>query len=178
MSATPTPAPSPAPAPPAREPDHDRGRYNLGSGVYGLITVSVLIAAESPTAETYLETVAGVVLATALYWLAHAYSELVGWRVRTRERLTREGFRETLVWELPILVGATPPLLAVLIAWVAGASLGTAIRIALWTSVVAIVVTEVVAGRKADLSGRDLVIQAVVGAAVGLAILGLRLLLH
>jgi hypothetical protein len=176
MATTPTPTPSPAER--AREPEPDRGRYNLGSGVYGLITVSVLIAAESATAETYLETVVGLVLATVLYWLAHAYSELVGWRVRTHERLTRAGLRETLRWELPILIGASPPLIALLIAWVAGASLGTAIRIALWTSVVAIIATEVVAGRKADLSGRDLVIQAAVGAALGLLILGLRLLLH
>jgi hypothetical protein len=173
-----TPTPTPAPAAPARESDHDRGRYNLGSGVYGLITVSVLLAAESSTAETYLDTVVGVALATVLYWLAHAYSELVGWRVQTHKRLTRAGLRETLRWELPILVGAAPPLLAVLIAWAAGASLATAIRIALWTSVVAIVAAEVVAGRKADLSGRDLVIQAGVGAALGLLILLLRLLLH
>ncbi|MFZ0378057.1 MAG: hypothetical protein WAL38_09535, partial [Solirubrobacteraceae bacterium] len=79
---------------------------------------------------------------------------------------------------LPILAGASPPLLAVLIAWAAGATLGSAIDIALWTGVAAIIAVEVAAGIQADLSGRRLLIQAVVGAAFGLLILALRLVLH
>jgi hypothetical protein len=172
MSAT--PAPSPAP----REPDDEERQYNLGSGVYGLITVSALMAAESASRETYGETVAGVVLGLILYWFAHAYSELVGWRVRRAERLTRAGLGRMLRRELPILVGATPPLLALLIAWAAGAKLGTAITIALCTAAATILLAEVGVGLQAELSGRELAIQALVGAALGLLILALKLVLH
>ena len=63
MSATPPSSPAPAPAPAPRDPDDDGHRYNLGSGVYGLLTVSVLIAAESASRETYAETVGAVALA-------------------------------------------------------------------------------------------------------------------
>jgi hypothetical protein len=80
--------------------------------------------------------------------------------------------------ELPILLGATPPLVAMLIGWAAGAKLGTAITIALWTSAATILATEVVAGVQADLSGRELALQALVGAALGLLILALKLVLH
>ncbi|HTU85951.1 MAG TPA: ester cyclase [Solirubrobacteraceae bacterium] len=168
---------APAPAAPD-EPAAERHRYNLGSGTYGLITVSALIAAESATRETYAETVVGVVLALILFWLAHAYSELVGWRLRRPERLTWVGLGRALRQELPILVGATPPLLALLIAWVAGAKLGTAITIALWTAAAALFATEFAAGIQADLCGRDLAIQALVGAALGVLILALKLALH
>jgi hypothetical protein len=172
------PAPSPAPAPAPREPDEELPRYNLGSAVYGLITVSAVIAAESAGQETYGETVAGVALAMLLYWVAHAYSELVAWRVRRGESLTPASMGRMLRRELPILAGASPPLIAVLIAWPAGAGLGTAIDIALWTGVATIIAVEVTAGIQADLSGRKLLVQAVVGATFGLLILALRLVLH
>lgn len=186
MSATPAPTPgpgpaaTPAPAPTSapRDPSHERRPYNYGSAVYGLITVSGLLAAESAARETYLETVLGVVLALLLFWLAHAYSEFVARRAEEGERLTRAGIRWILRWELPILVGAIPPLLAVLIAWAAGAGLGTAITIALWISAATILVAEVIAGRQAKLSGRELVLQALVGAAFGVLILVIKLALH
>ncbi len=180
MSAAPapSPAPAPAPAPAPRGPDEELPRYNLGSAVYGLITISALIAAESAAQETFGETVAGVALAMVLYWVAHAYSELVAWRVRRGEQLTAGSMGRMLRWELPILAGASPPLIAVLIAWAAGAALGTAIDIALWTGVATIIAVEVAAGIQARLSGRKLLIQAVVGAAFGLLILALRLVLH
>jgi len=180
MSATPAPVPSPAPGPtPApADPRRERRAYNYGSAVYGLITVSGLLAAESASRETYLETVLGVLLALLLFWVAHGYSEFVARRAEEGERLTRAGIRWMLRWELPILVGAIPPLAAVLIAWVAGAGLGTAITIALWTSAATILLAELVAGRQAKLSGRELAIQALVGTALGVLILVIKLALH
>jgi hypothetical protein len=175
---TATPVPPPPPPQPPREPDDEQDRYNLGSGVYGLITVSAMLAAESASKESYVESVAGVVLAIILYWLAHSYSEFVGWRVRRAQRLTQAGLGWVLRRELPILVGAAPPLLAVLIVWATGAALGTAITVALWTAVATILATEVAAGVQAELTGRELAIQALVGTAFGLLILGLRLVLH
>ena len=176
MSATPAPAPAPPPAPP--DPRPQPRPYNYGSAVYGLITVSALLAAESASRQTYAETVLGVVLALLIFWLAHGYSELIARRAEEGERLTRAGIRWMLRWELPILVGAIPPLVAVLIAWAAGAGLGTAITIALWTAAATILVAEVIAGRQAELPGRELALQALVGTAFGVLILVLKLALH
>lgn len=178
MAATPAPAPAPAQTPASRHPRHERRAYNYGSAVYGLITVSGLLAAESAARETYAETVLGVLLALLLFWLAHAYSEFVAVRAEEGERLTRAGIRRMLRWELPILVGATPPILAVLIGWAAGAGLGSAITIALWISAATILVAELTAGLLAKLSGRELVLQALVGTAFGVLILVIKLALH
>jgi hypothetical protein len=161
-----------------REPADERGSYNYGSAVYGLITVSALLVAESAAKETYGETVLGVLIALLLYWMAHAYSEFVSWRAEGWVQLNRAGIRRMLRRELPILVGAVPPILAVLIAWPAGASLSSAITIAAWTAAATILVAEVIAGLQAELSGRELVLQALVGTGLGVLILVLKLVLH
>lgn len=176
MSATPAPAPVPGPAP--HEPDDEPRPYNFATAVYGLISVGAVLAAESASRETYGETVAAVVVAMILYWLAHAYAENVWWRIREGERLNLAGLRRLLLQEVPMLAGAAPPLIVVLIAWAAGAGLGTAITIAVWTVAVAILATEVASGLQADLSGRDLLMDALLGATLGVLILVLKLVLH
>jgi hypothetical protein len=169
---TPTPAAVPA------EANEQRPRYNFGSAVYGLLVVSALLAAESARSETYGETVLGVVLAALISWGGHAYSEFVFRRAEAGERLTRAGAGRMLRRELPILAGSAPPLLAVLIGWAAGAGLGAAITISLLTAAVTILAGEVAAGVQADLSGRELALQALVGSGFGLLILALKLVLH
>jgi hypothetical protein len=151
---------------------------NIGAAVYGLITVGALLAAEGTSRESYGDTVAAVAVALAVYWLAHGYAEFTARRLRDGERLTVAGFARTMVQELAILAGATLPLLAVLIAWAAGAGLGTAIEAAVWTAAGSIVVIEVISGLRAELGGRELLIQAAIGASLGLLVIVLRLLLH
>ena len=169
---------TPTPASVPREVDDERRQYNFGSALYGLIIVSALLAAESAVRETYGETLLGAVMALLISWWAHAYSEFVFLRAREGERFTRTGLGRMLRRELPIVVGAAPPVLAVLVAWAAGAGLDTAITIALVTAAVTILATEVGAGVQAELSGRELAIQALVGSAFGLLILVLKLVLH
>ena len=180
MSSAPAePAPEPAPeGAPAVAPEDAGPPFNVRASVYGLIAVSAVLAAESASRETYGETIVAVVLALILYWLADSYAELVALRVREAERLTPIALGRMLWQELPIMVGGAPPVLAVLIAWAAGASLNTALLAALWTAAVTILVAEVIAGMQADLSGRELAIQALVGTALGVLVLALRLALH
>jgi hypothetical protein len=146
--------------------------------VYGTITVGALLAAESAQQETYLETVAAVVLALVLYVLAHSYSEFAGHRLREGEHLTLEGYRRSLVREAAALPGAAVPLLAVLIAWLVGASLSAAVNAAVWTSAGMVVLLELVAGVIAGETGRELAGQVGLGALLGLLVIVLKLLLH
>jgi hypothetical protein len=164
------------PAEPA--PEDARPPFNVRASVYGLITVGAVLAAESATRETYAETVLAVVLALILYWLADSYAELVALRVRQSEPLTAAAMGRMLRHEVPIMVGGAPPLAAVLIAWVAGAGLDTALVASLVTAAVTILATEVLVGMQADLSGRELAIQAFVGTLLGVLVLALRLVLH
>lgn len=151
---------------------------NLAAGVYGLITVSVLIAAEIPRSETYARTVAAVAIAILLYWVSMGYAEFASQRVRGGRSLTVRDLGLTMRHESPLLVGASLPLIAVLIAWAVGAPLHSADNAALWTDVGAIVLIEIIAGVRAALSPRELLLQTIIGVALGVLVLALRLVIH
>jgi hypothetical protein len=151
---------------------------NLAAVVYGTITVGALLAAESASSETYPETIAAVVLALLVYWLAHSYSGLTEYRLAQHKALTLRDLAHTLGEELMILVGAGVPLLVLVICWIAGVSLNDAVTAAIWTSAAMIVVVEVFAGIRAKLSGKELAIQAALGTLFGFLVISLRFILH
>src|SRR5580693_6727675 len=107
-------------------------QIKLSGAIYGTITAGALLAAEFSRRESYGKTIAALVLALVLYWLAHAYAANADRRIREQKQLTAKDFGGDLLRELPILGGASIPLLAILIFGLAGASLGTAITAALW----------------------------------------------
>jgi hypothetical protein len=151
---------------------------NASGVVYGTIAVGTLLAAETAQRETYAETVASVVVALALYWLAHSYAEYAAHRIGEGERVTRAELLRTMGQELWIVAGAAVPLLVLLVGWVAGAGLTNAVTAAIWTSAALIVIYELVAGLRAQLSGRDLAAQIAFGAALGLLVIALKIILH
>jgi hypothetical protein len=146
--------------------------------VYGTIVVAALLAAEDAQKETYAKTVSAVVIALLFYWFAHSYAESAASRIEARTRLTVEEIIGSMIHESPILLGAGVSLVPLLIWWVAGGSLTAAVTAAVWTSAAMIVVYEVVAGVRADLTGKELVLQTAVGAALGVLVIVLKMLLH
>jgi hypothetical protein len=146
--------------------------------VYGALIIGALLDAESTRRQTYGDTVSGVAIALILLWLAHSYARFTARRLTQRERLDPAVVSEALVHEIPILVGGSPSLVAVLIAWLAGASLGTGVTAAIWASAGVVVVIEVAAGLGAKLPKRALVVQLAFGALLGLGIIALKTVLH
>jgi hypothetical protein len=146
--------------------------------IYGMIMIGTLLAAESARQETYARTVGAVAIATALYWLVHGYAEFTAHRLRESAPLELSELARTLANEFSIVLGAGPPLLALAISWLAGASLNAAVAAAIWADAGMIVIIELVAGVRAELRGRELVLQTMVGALLGLIIILLRLVLH
>ena len=96
--------------------------------VYGIITVGALMAAESGRHESYADLIGSAFITTGLYWLLHAYSSVLGHRLATGERLTPAALSHGLVEEWAIVRGAAIPLLALVIAWVAGGQPGNGRR--------------------------------------------------
>lgn len=151
---------------------------NFRAAIFGLITVGALMAADSARHATYGKTVGAVVIALILYWIAHSYAEFASRRLQQREPLALAGLAQATLHELPLLSGAALPLLAILVSWVAGASLGSAIDAAVWTVAGGIVVVEIASGLRARLSGRELLLQSAIGAGLGLLVLALHSELH
>jgi hypothetical protein len=147
---------------------------NAAGVVYGVITVGALMAAESGRHETYLDTLASALVATLLYWLAHAYADLLGRRLATGDRLSAATLSRALVHDWAIVRGAALPLAALVIAWIAGASQQAGVTAALRTAVVTVVLFELVAGVRAKSTLSELVLKGAVGVTMGLAILALK----
>jgi hypothetical protein len=146
--------------------------------VYGIILIGALLAAESGRHETYLDTLVSTVIAAALYWLAHAYAGVLGDRLEQQERLSAGALAQALAHDWGIMCGAGLPLLALLFAWVAGAPLHSAVTAALWAAIASLVVFELFAGIRSRAAPRELALDACVGAAMGVGILLLKIVLH
>jgi hypothetical protein len=146
--------------------------------VYGIIVIGALLAAESARHETYLDTIASTLIAAALYWFAHSYASVLGARLERHERLSTGTLVRELAHNWAIMRGAALPLLALTLAWTAGAALGTAVTAALWSAIASLVAFELFAGIRSHASSSELMLDVSVGAAMGVAILILKIILH
>jgi hypothetical protein len=151
---------------------------NPGGAVYGIITIGALLAAESGARETYPETVGSAVIAMMLYWLAHSYSDVLGLRLSDEQQIEGQRLWQTFVRDWAIVKGASVPLLTLLVAWVTGAGQATAVTAGVWAAVVSLIAFEVAAGVRSKAKLAELVLEGLVGATMGIAILALRALLH
>lgn len=149
-----------------------------GAIVYGTMLVATLLAAESPGRETYADTAGAVAVAVGVYWLARSYSEFTGERARAAEAFGLSGLRAALAGELAVILGACVPLAAVLVCWAAGARLSTAVTIAVGVAIATIVATELLLAIRSEHTGRELFVRTGLGVLFGVAILGIKLLLH
>jgi hypothetical protein len=152
--------------------------HNPAGAVYGLITLGALLAAESGLRDTYLETIGSAALAVVLYWFAHSYSDVLGLRLDEHGSFSWAELGRTFGRDWAIAKGASVPLLALLVAWVAGASQATGVTAAVWTTVACLIAFELAAGIRSHARPLELVFEVLVGASMGTGILVLRALLH
>ncbi|MHB8532038.1 MAG: hypothetical protein ACYDC2_04890 [Solirubrobacteraceae bacterium] len=162
----------------ARAADWLVPKHNPSDAIYGVILIGALLAAESGRHETYLETFSSAALAAALYWLAHAYAGLLGRRLIRGERIAPLVLARALARDWALIRGAAVPLLALLLAALAGADQETAVTAALWSAVASLVLLELIAGLRSGAARGELVIEVAVGLTMGLAILALKVILH
>jgi hypothetical protein len=151
---------------------------NPAGAVYGIIAIGALLAAESGSHESYADTIGSAIIAAGIYWLAHAYASLVGRRLTSYERLTARTLSRALVRDWAIVRGAAIPLLALVIAWGAGAAQETAVTAALWTAVGSVIAFELAAGIRSRATPSELALELGVGMSMGVAIIALKVLLH
>jgi len=150
---------------------------NAGDAIYGAVMIGVLLAAEDARHVGYLATIEAAGIVLALYVLMHLYTYMLGLRLRSGETLNAGLVWRSCVHELPILEGAVIPVAALLVAWAAGLEPTSGVSVALWTAVGVVVVLELAAGWRSREQG-GLWLQAVAGVGVGLALIGVKLLLH
>jgi hypothetical protein len=140
--------------------------------------IAALLAAESGLHDSYLDTLASAVIAVAVYWLAHAYADVLGRRLSVHERLTARALVRALGRESAILRGAALPLLVLVLAWAAGATQQTGINAALWSAIASLFAIELIAGIRSQATPGELALDVAVGTAMAVAIIALKVILQ
>ena len=155
----------------------DRGRRRA-AGIYGSIITAAIIAAASglPTAALAVS----VLVTLLVYWLAEGYAELLGEQAAGGKLPNWARIRGELAGTWPMVSSCYLPLVALLLVRVAGASSLAAANTGLAVAIVMLTVHGWLAGRSAQLSGRQLFAATSVAALLGIAMILLKnlVLLH
>jgi hypothetical protein len=150
---------------------------NLGrrraAGIYGaIITAAILDTAGGHLPAAAL--VVSVVVTLLVYWLAEEYAELLGEQVQGGHLPDRAHIREALAATWPMVSASYLPLLALVLAWLAGASTLAAANVGLAAAIVLLTIHGWWAGRSALLRGWQLFAATSIAAGLGLVMILLK----
>jgi hypothetical protein len=153
------------------------GVENLGrrraAGIYGaIITAAILDTAGGHVSTTAL--VVSVVVTLLVYWIAEEYAEVLGEHTAGGRLPSRAYIQGSLVSSWPMVSASYLPLLAVVLAKLAGAADLAAANVGLVVAVVLLTVHGWLAGRAAQLRGWKLVMVTAIAAALGLVMILLK----
>lgn len=143
------------------------------AGIYGaIITAAVLDTAGDRLSTAAL--VITVVVTLVVYWLAEQYAEMLGQQAECGHLPTPGQIRAGLAARWPMVTASFAPLLALVLARLAGASGLIAANVGLAVTVVLLLVNTWLAGRAAQLHGRRLLLATAVEGTLGLVMIGLK----
>jgi hypothetical protein len=150
----------------------DRGRRRA-AGIYGAVVTAAIIAAVGEQLPTRGLAVA-VVVTLLVYWVAEQYAELLGEHTAAGHLPTWRQIRAGSVATWPMVGGSGTPLLALVLARLAGASRSAAANVRLAAALVLLVYHAWSAGRAAHLAGRSLLAATSVAVALGVVMIVLK----
>ena len=150
---------------------------NLGrrraAGIYGaIITAAILDTAGGHLSTTAL--VVSVVVTLLVYWLAEEYAEVLGEQVEGGRLPSRASIWGALGATWPMVTASYAPLLALVLARLAGAAALTAANVGLVVAIVLLTVHGWLAGRAALLRGWQLFAATSIAAGLGLVMVALK----
>jgi hypothetical protein len=149
----------------------DAGRRRA-AGIYGaIITASIMAAAGGlPTLALALS----VLVTLVVYWLAEEYAEVLGRQATGGHMPTRAHIRAGLACRWPIVSASFAPLVALVVARLAGASAFAAANVGVGAAVVLLTAHGWTAGRAAQLKGWRLTASTSIAAVLGLVMVALK----
>jgi len=156
-----------------------RAGRRRASGIYGAIITAAILA----TAGNELRTgglVVAVLVTLVVYWLAEEYAELLGEQAEGGRVPTWDYIRGSLTATWPMVTASFAPLVALVLARLAGATIPVADNIGLAVAIGLLMIHGWSAARAAQLRGWQLAWATSVALALGLVMVVLKdvVLLH
>ena len=158
-----------------------RDPLGLVTGGEGAITGTVVCAAAIAYGAGHVHSTAQLCLViigtVAVYWLAHLHAITLG-SALTHRHHPGAAFRHALAEAWPILGASVIPLLVLLLSRLFGAGLVTSAWIALIATIALLTGYSYLAGARGGLDTGGRIASAAVGAAIGMLVALLKVLLH
>jgi hypothetical protein len=157
----------------------ERPPANLARTIYGTILSTALISAysEYPNADPGQIAIA-VVFTSAIFWLAHAYSDALAQEAERGEGSPLATARQSLVGEWPLMLGSLPPAAPLLLAPLGLVSDYTAENLAIASGIALVAGWGFVIARRRRLGPVGSLITIAASASFGLVIVGLKAYVH
>lgn len=143
------------------------------AGIYGaVITASIMAAAGNSLTTPALAL--SVLITLVVYWLAERYAEILGRQAAGGRLPTWRHIRTALGASWPIVSASFAPLLALLVAHLAGATASSAATVGVLAALVLLTLHGWAAARAAELRGWRLAAATSVAAVLGLVMVVLK----
>jgi hypothetical protein len=156
-----------------REPTTKNLGRRRAAGIYGAIVTAAILDTVGGHVST-AALVVSVVVTLLVYWLAEEYAEVLGEQVEGGRLPSRASIREALAATWPMISASFAPLVALVLARLAGASALTAANVGLVVAAILLTLHGWLAGRAAQLRGWPLCFATSVAAALGLVMILLK----
>lgn len=159
----------------AREPH----RARLAGAIYGQILTTSVVAGFGESSEIGSLTICAAVIGTAVvFWVSHAYAEVVSENVIRGRSLPWHELREILGRSWPIVQSGVPATIVLLLSALGAYSTATAVDLAIGVGVVSLFLWGAVIGRSAGVSLGTRLLIGLTCAAFGLIVVVLKVLVH
>jgi hypothetical protein len=152
---------------------------SVARATYGLIVVMSVLAVWSEEHDPDGSEVLESLVATAvIFWLAHVYAAITEATMERKRRMSRPEVRDLIAHEWPLVEVAIVPSLVMALSVIGVLETQTAITIALYACLGELALTGTVAAWRTGLRGWRFALFAGSSVALGLAVVGLKTLLH
>lgn len=152
--------------------------HHLAGAIYGTILATTVVAAAGGHPQALGRTIVLVLATSVVFWLAHVYALELAARMVAGRPLLRSEMAHIARTEWPMLQSSWPVVAALCLAPLGVLEPYRAIDVALLVGVGALVTYGVVIGRQESSSWPHIALNGLVAGAFGLAILGLKVLVH
>ncbi|HEV3212124.1 MAG TPA: hypothetical protein VGZ03_01880 [Acidimicrobiales bacterium] len=149
---------------------------NPAGVIFGTITVGAVLAGENAKGETVATSVEVALVVLALFWLVHAWSDVTGERLEQHQRLHWRPLLESLEHQASILRAVVAPVVALVLAGLAGASDATALWVGTVTCAVSLVLIELISALRNRLPATQVLAETAAGTVFGCTLLVLHFL--
>jgi hypothetical protein len=152
--------------------------YEFGAAVYGSVLAAALVGSmfeEQAGARTMTLSLVGTIL---VFWIAHAWSEVIGERVAEGPLFDRSSIRAIAIAEWPLVQSGLLPAALLALAWAGLYSRDTGAVLALGVGVLQLVGWGMLAAHRSRVGWLEALLVGAFDGFLGLAIVAIEIAVH